>query len=429
MDYFFNKKKTDFLLLILTIIFFVVINITYFYLIITSQLELKDYAFDELFINYQAGFIRRGFFGEIAWQLHSIFSIEQINFFSNFYLFIYLLQFTLFFFLLRKYIVSKFIFILIFFSPSLLLFHIYSPDLYFLKDSLIKCVFLLHTFIFYFLFIVKREKKKYFNYLKFLIIPILFFVILSHEYQVFSLSLHFLISLGAVEQKKNIYKVIKIYLPLIIPIILVGFFMGDQKHFEELSKILKVYDVELNPYLGGGLYKYIGGFYKWHFYYFSYRDFVNLFLSFILSILVIYGLFEYLIEKKIVSFQSKYQIRYIIYFLPLFIPFLLTSDHGRNLSFVSFYLIVFYSILKLNTSKLLVESKRINKVLIFKFLLFLFLIFYIFMWKLDQLAGFSLQGKTTYIFQSSLFAEFIKLIKFLYYFIDLNIVSLPEIGS
>ena len=51
------------------------------------------------------------------------------------------------------------------------------------------------------------------------------------------------------------------------------------------------------------------------------------------------------------------------------------------------------------------------------------------MWKLDQLAGFSLQGKPTYIFQSSLFAEFVKLIKFLYYFIDLNIVSLPEIRS
>jgi hypothetical protein len=310
-----------------------------------------------------------------------------------------------------------------------LLFHIYSPDLYFLKDSLIKCVFLLHAFIFYYLIIVKRKRKKYFNYLKFLIIPILFFVILTHEYQIFSLSLHFLISLGAIVEKKNINEVIKIYLPLIIPIILVVLFFGGQQHFEELSQILKVYDIKLNPYLGGGLYSYIGGFYKWHFYYFSYRDFVNLFFSFVLSILVIYALFQYLIEKKIVNFQSKYQIRYLIYFLPTLIPFLLTSDHGRNLSFISYYLIIFYSILRLNGQRLVIEIGKINKILILKISLLLFLFFYVFMWKLDQLAGFSLQGKPTYIFQNSLFAEFIKLIKFLYYFIDLNIVSLPEIGS
>ncbi len=208
---------------------------------------------------------------------------------------------------------------------------------------------------------------------------------------------------------------------------MVAIFFGDQNQLEQLSEILKVYDVELNPHIGGGLYKYIGGFYKWHFYYFSYRDFLNLFLSFILSVLIIYGLFHYLIEKKILSFQSKYQINYIYYFLPAFIPFLLTSDHGRNLSFISFYLIIFYSILKLNTQRLIIENTKIKKILIFKLTLFLFLFFYIFMWKLNQMAGFSLQGKPTYIFNSSLFAEFVKLIKYLYFFVDQNIIDLPEI--
>ena len=52
---------------------------------------------------------------------------------------------------------------------------------------------------------------------------------------------------------------------------------------------------------------------------------------------------------------------------------------------------------------------------------------HIFMWKLNQFAGFGLQGKPNDIFQSSLFAEFIKLTKFLYNYIDLNIVNLPEI--
>jgi len=49
------------------------------------------------------------------------------------------------------------------------------------------------------------------------------------------------------------------------------------------------------------------------------------------------------------------------------------------------------------------------------------------MWRLDQFAGFALQGIPKDIFQSSLFAEIIKFIKFSYEFIDLNIINLPEI--
>ena len=49
------------------------------------------------------------------------------------------------------------------------------------------------------------------------------------------------------------------------------------------------------------------------------------------------------------------------------------------------------------------------------------------MWRLDQLAGFGVGGQPNIIFKSSFFAEVIKLIKFLYFYIDLNILSLPEI--
>ena len=52
---------------------------------------------------------------------------------------------------------------------------------------------------------------------------------------------------------------------------------------------------------------------------------------------------------------------------------------------------------------------------------------YVFLWKLDQYAGFGLQGKEFSIFKSSLFAELIKLIKFIYSFIDIYIFDLPDI--
>ena len=48
------------------------------------------------------------------------------------------------------------------------------------------------------------------------------------------------------------------------------------------------------------------------------------------------------------------------------------------------------------------------------------------MWKLNQFAGFPYDNSPS-IFQSSLFAEFSKLIKFVYAYVDLNIISLPEI--
>ena len=62
-----------------------------------------------------------------------------------------------------------------------------------------------------------------------------------------------------------------------------------------------------------------------------------------------------------------------------------------------------------------------------KYTIFIFIFFYIFLWKLDQVAGFRLEGKPNGIFKSSLFAEFVKLIKFIYTYVDLNIIDLPEI--
>ncbi len=421
------KKKIDKYILQVTFIFFLIINLIYFYINLVENNESNIYAFNELFINYQAGFIRRGLLGEIAWQLNENFLIEPRTFFSYLFLTIYLTKVILFFNLFKRFILSKIIFVLIFFSPSLLLFHIYSPDLFFLKDAIIKLAFLFHAFIFYKFNISTKDKVKYFEYLKYVIIPILFLLILTHEYQVFSLSLHILISLGFAQNKKEIKKISLIYSPLLISILLVTLFFGNQSQFENLSQLLNEFNVKLNPYLGGGLYHYIGGFYKWHFFYFSYRDFINLFLSFILSILIFSILLQYLIEKKIIFFNSKYQKKYYLYFLPVIIPFLLTSDHGRNLAFLSFYLVTFFSVFKLDHSKLKKKINLILKNIFTKYLIFIFLFFYVFLWKLDQVAGFDLQGKPNGIFKSSLFAEFVKLINFSYYFIDTYIFNLPEI--
>ena len=83
--------------------------------------------------------------------------------------------------------------------------------------------------------------------------------------------MHILISLSVVKNKFEFKKILKIFSLLLIPFLFVIVFFGDQSQFENLSKILLSFDVNLNPHLGGGVIKYLGAFYKWHFFYFSYR--------------------------------------------------------------------------------------------------------------------------------------------------------------
>ena len=91
-------------------------------------------------------------------------------------------------------------------------------------------------------------------------------------------------------------------------------------------------------------------------------------------------------------------------------------------------MIAFYSILSFNLNKFQFFKDKINKIFLLKMFSILFLFFYIFMWKLNQMAGFGLRGIPNDIFQNSLFSEILKFIKFLYAFIDLNILELPKIN-
>ena len=133
----------------------------------------------------------------------------------------------------------------------------------------------------------------------------------------------------------------------------------------------------------------------------------------------------YFFNNKIISFHSSYQKKYFIFFIPTLAIFILATDHGRNISLISFHLITFYAVLKFDLEKFkIIES---NKSFIVSSFSILFLFFYIFLWKMDQMAGFWLKGEPNSIIQSSLFSEIIKIFKIFYNYIDLNIIELPKI--
>ena len=108
--------------------------------------------------------------------------------------------------------------------------------------------------------IFKKKFEDYLKKIKFFIIPLLIITILIHEYQILFLLVHFLLSLGLSQNKKNISQLLKPYMVLIIPFLFVLIFIGDQSQYESLNQILQKFEVSVHPQLGGGFYKAIGVF-------------------------------------------------------------------------------------------------------------------------------------------------------------------------
>lgn len=412
-----NIFKIEIFALIILFIFSV-----YSYAHIYTTLYSDEYAFNELFINYQAGLVRRGLLGEIFWKIYSFNNVDPRIFFGYLFYILYIIQIVLLYLVLKKNLNNKLFYIFILFSPALILFSIYDPKVFFVKDIFSKITILFHAYLYLF-----YDSKTYNRYLKYILIPVLTVSILIHEYQVLFLGIHLLFTISKLNNYLNLRSICKIYSFLIFPTVFTLIFIGDSEVYSELTILLSKFDVTLHDQLEGGFYKKFGGFYKWHFFYFSYNDFINLFLSSIFSVLlpiIIYGNF---LDKKIININNFYRWGYLLFFLPTLVCFILALDHGRNISLVATHLVIYYAILNYDKSKLKLLEKNIYKNINKLTLLILFLFFYLFLWRLDQGAGFAYQGKYTTIFKSSLFAEFVKLIKLIYFYIDLYLIELPEI--
>ena len=420
--------KFNSLLLKIIFGFLTIITIIYSYLIFSELINISDYSYNELFINYKFGFVRRGLLGQIFLFFNDFFNSDPKLFFLILFTILYLVQIYLFFSIFRNLFENIYLALLILLSPSLILFNIYDPNIFFVKDIFVKISILIHAYLSN-LCMIDKNYNKYQGLLKYFIIPLLIIVTLIHEYQIFFIGAHILISLGFARNKQNVFSIFKIYSPLIIIFILLIFFIGNENQYYLMNEYLNKFNVTLHPQLKGGIYTAIGGFYKWHFHYFTYIEFIELFLSIILGLIIFYVLFEILLNKNVIVFNSPYQKKTLIYFIPSLIIFVLAHiDHGRNIALISVNLIVFYSTLKLNMTKLkeFTNKKKKNILQVFFFLTFLF--FYIFMWKLDQYAGYSMRGQANTIFESSLFSEFIKFVNFLYYYIDNNLFNLPDLN-
>ena len=256
-----NKLLFNFLFLII----FLVLSV-YFYKSFFSMFGNK-WAFWELFVNYEGGFIKRGLLGEIFINLNKTFNIKPFFFFSPLFVFLHISQAIILYNLIYPYKNFKILVVLIVFSPALLLFNFYDINTYFTKDNFTKLAILIHA-----LFIVKKVHNQnsiinYNKFLNFFIIPLLFFNILNHEQQIFFVSVHLLLTLLVNYNygvNKN-FRCLKSYLILLIPFIVV---LLNQTSFEKVGIIndsIRIFGTKISDLHAGNFNLMIGMVIKWHF--------------------------------------------------------------------------------------------------------------------------------------------------------------------
>jgi hypothetical protein len=100
----------------------------------------SDWQYADWLINYQGGFVRRGFIGEVLFNIHQIFYIKLDILIFFFVSSLYLL-FSYFLFKSLKYLENSNIDLLILFSPGFFLYPIMNTEVIGRKEILFLCIF------------------------------------------------------------------------------------------------------------------------------------------------------------------------------------------------------------------------------------------------------------------------------------------------
>ena len=384
------------------------------------------WAYNNLFINYSAGFVRRGLLGEIFLNVNKIFNIGPLHFFTTLLSIAYFFQIFLFYKILKKYNDFKFFVTFIALSPALLLFYIYDLNVFLAKDVFINIAILFHVFIVN----QKLDEKTYKKILLYIIIPFLIINLLNHENQTFFIPFHLLATFYFYSNKSNkTFNInnLKPYIILLAPIIILLTISGS---FEELSIInnsISKFGVTIHDQFAGNLNLVIGGFVKWHFFYHNVFDFIRLLFCVSISLFLIYTFFNYMIKNNIFEINKLLADKYLLIILPSFAILLIMLDHGRSLHMLSMHIISFYLLLNIKRSKLINLFSSIYSNYFLHKLLILFLIFYVNFWHLPQGGGFTGIGSFTSVFKGTFTNELLNIFLIIFNYVDMEIINLPKI--
>ena len=411
-------------------LFFLIFLIYFPYIYLSFSQIFSDYVYSDLLINYSGGFIRRGLLGE----LNFIFSEFTGNFSYTFFAFVfslmYFFQIFLFYILLKKYKNFQFLLTIIVFSPALLLFNIYDLTAFMRKDIFFNVAILIHAYYVSNLISSKYSLQYYNKLLLFVIIPFLFINSFIHEIQIFFICFHVLLSYVAYSSK-NLkffkYKLANVYFILLVPFLLSLIWNGDVTQINEIKKSYSEFSIPSYiaiDSLEGNFNYMIGGFLK-HFILYTYVNFINLFLAFLLSIVMFFVIFHSFMITNFIKAKSDIRKNYIYFFLPCILIVIPGWDFGRWINIILIHMMSFYFVFKIDDNKYFLHYKNNeNMVFIIQSLLLVFVTMYILLWSMPVVCCY----KETTIFHPGLFHEIVNLLIRIYYFIDRYIVDLLDIA-
>lgn len=368
----FISKEKKYLYYYLLFLFF----LTLYYLSALNIVETYN-AMTEWLINYQGGFVRRGFLGEILFRISKFLEIDlkfsillvQLATYGTFY---YLI------FRLVENIEIGHLFLFIIFSPLFLFYPIAELEALGRKEILVSILFLSISIFF-------RDNKNY-KLLLFLFGSII--VLLTHEIIVFYI-FNFLVFFLLLNKNNSLIFNIKITFVFIIFIIftLIVFFNEYSISMKEImcSSLIKNFDIRCGfqtHYVANPINTYIGEVH-WKSSHLL-RNSIIYFLGF--GPLLILSLFLKFNKNKYNHFITKIPIVIILLCFSVLnlLIFLISVDTGRYFhlaysnSFIFIFGLIYNQIILIDENKLIYfEKKYLPKK---KYLLFLILFFTSFSW-------------------------------------------------
>jgi len=344
------KKINNFLFFYLLIL----LIFAYFFLFIKHQVG-NDSTMSEWFINYEGGFTRRGFAGQLAVELTRLFQ-------SNLRWVIFLLQSficTIYFFLLYQLLKNlkyERIIVLSILTPIFILYPIAEIEVLARKEIIIFSFFLIY------LLVPRSNNFKIFLLLIFSILsiiiwePIIFFFPLIFIYEV--------IDNNITKINFNFFKIFLIFIPsLIIALIIILYPLTEQQH--SLMSYILLSEFGQTCYMSCELLKTKSSImqqFQGNYYSYSLQVFIRYFLIILIGFFPLFTLIKnsYLSNKNslMLKFSQKPSTFFYICLSPVIILFAMGYDWGRwvNITYVILALIYFKLLInnhfKLNFKKL-----------------------------------------------------------------------------
>ena len=404
----------------------------------------------ELLTNYQGGFIRRGILGEIVLKAHQILKIDPLIFLSTTFLLLFLVQIFILYKLLYSYRNNILLIIFILVGPVIVLFSIYDIGTYMVKDKFINTLILIHALVAYNTVKKNNSLKRYNYFLLIFVTPLLNFNFLLHENQLFFVGVHLLISLYVYDKVSNTSFLKSKYALLYLSVLVSLFFVSldNPSSLEQKIELIKNSLIENFPFiyerfpmekdfwsyneLAGNLNLKIGGIMK-IFIYFNYTNVINLVIAFILSVGLIFVVFNYYLYEKLCEFNKKIGFNYWYLMFPCLLVITVTTDFGRAFNLISTHFLAFFLIFSVNSETHSLNTFNNKHKFLLNSLSAILVFFYCFFWTMPHAVGWQkITGSNTMYpgginyRNTNLMTEIVNFSKFTYRFIDNHIIVLPK---